>query len=362
MASTKPTNKPEWATNDVTLPVGGVDNKNRPEEALRETGWDQDQVPAADELNWQLNNIYEWIDYIDKFLSDPSTGEETLDGDYLITGSLEVDGETTLDGALEVNDTSEFNDDVTINANLTVNGTVSSELQVEDNMVVLNQGETGAGVTLGTSGIEIDRGTEDNAQFAWNETDDEFQASYDGGSSFHSVGFTTGDVKQSMKTSPDRGWVLCDDGTIGNASSGATNRANADTEALFTLLWNTFNNTTCPVSGGRGASAAADFAANKTIRLLNMCGRALGVAGQGLFGLTNRVHGQSLGSETHTLTEAEMPAHTHDITCGGQETESGEVGVGGASNQETNSTQSTGGGAPHNNMQPTIFINTMIKL
>lgn len=71
------------------------------------------------------------------------------------------------------------------------------------------------------------------------------------------------------------GWVKENGGTIGNATSGATTRANADTEALFTHLWTSFNNTMLPIqtSGGvastRGASAAADFAANKRLALFD---------------------------------------------------------------------------------------------
>lgn len=92
---------------------------------------------------------------------------------------------------------------------------------------------------------------------------------------------TTGDLKPTYKVVADPGWVLMDDGTIGNAGSGASNRANADTQALFTLLWNNVANQWAPVSGGRGANAAADFAANKTIVLPQMLGRSLACFGTG---------------------------------------------------------------------------------
>lgn len=78
----------------------------------------------------------------------------------------------------------------------------------------------------------------------------------------------TGDVKFNPSGTFQPGWVVVSaTATIGDATSGATERANADTETLFTFLWNTFDNTTCPVSTGRGVSAAADFAAHKTITL-----------------------------------------------------------------------------------------------
>jgi hypothetical protein len=111
----------------------------------------------------------------------------------------------------------------------------------------------------------------------------------------------TGDLKWTWKATADTGWVLLNDGTIGNASSGGTTRANADTSALFTLLWTNFADAQAAVSTGRGASAAADFAANKTIALPKALGRLAGVAGAGS-GLTSRTVGVTVGAETHTHT------------------------------------------------------------
>ena len=78
---------------------------------------------------------------------------------------------------------------------------------------------------------------------------------------------------------PSSRWLLVDGKTIGSASSGATARANADTEALFTKLW-AFPEASVPIytSAGlastRGASAAADFAAGKRIALFTPDGGA----------------------------------------------------------------------------------------
>jgi len=69
-----------------------------------------------------------------------------------------------------------FSDDVIISGNLTVDGTTttvnSTEVTVADNTIVLNSGEVGAGVTSGTSGFEVDRGTEENTSILFDETDD----------------------------------------------------------------------------------------------------------------------------------------------------------------------------------------------
>lgn len=120
----------------------------------------------------------------------------------------------------------------------------------------------------------------------------------------------TGDVILTFRPTAEAGWIVANDGTIGNAGSGATTRAHADTEALFEMLWNSVGDAYAPVSGGRGASAAADFAAGKTIQLTRMLGRAIAVAGSGS-GLTARSLGQYLGTEAHQLTANEMPAHNH---------------------------------------------------
>lgn len=61
----KPVFKPEWATDDVVLPVAGTDNKKRPEEPTRLTGYDYTQKAPVQEWNWMWNNIYEWVEYFE---------------------------------------------------------------------------------------------------------------------------------------------------------------------------------------------------------------------------------------------------------------------------------------------------------
>lgn len=128
--------------------------------------------------------------------------------------------------------------------------------------------------------------------------------------------YSTGDFKFTLKATPDTGWVFLDGKTIGKAGSGATARANADTEPLYTLIWNNLPDPLAPVTGGRGASAAADFAAGKTLALPNTAGRALAGAGAGP-GLTARALGAMFGAESHVLTIAQMPQHDHTGSSGG---------------------------------------------
>jgi hypothetical protein len=128
---------------------------------------------------------------------------------------------------------------------------------------------------------------------------------------------TTGDGKLTLKTAADAGWLLLDDGTFGDASSGASNRANADTAALFTLIYNNVLDANAPLltmAGGattRAAqgSAAAAFAAHCRLSLPKQLGRAFVGAGAGS-GLTARALGSTFGAETHNLNAGEIPSLT----------------------------------------------------
>ena len=124
------------------------------------------------------------------------------------------------------------------------------------------------------------------------------------------------------------GYVRLNGRTLGNGASGGTERANADTEALFTYVYNALSDTHAAVSGGRGANAAADYAANKTIVLPNLQGASPiglddmgGSAASAFTGLTFNTGdattpGSSIGDNSLTLTTAQLPAHTHTVKRG----------------------------------------------
>lgn len=186
------------------------------------------------------------------------------------------------------------------------------------------------------------------------------------------LGFTTGDVKFTLKTAADYGWVLCNDGTIGDASSNAT-VASALTAALFALIYNNVTDTYAPLLTSAGAgttraaqgTAAAAYAAHCRVSLTKVLGRALGVAGAGS-GLTSRALGETVGEETHLLTTPEIPSHTHPITptaltSAGTNLQ-GASALGNYGTPGASTTGSAGGGGAHNNVQPTSFLNAMIKL
>ncbi|WP_024921999.1 MULTISPECIES: hypothetical protein [unclassified Afipia] len=207
----------------------------------------------------------------------------------------------------------------------------------------------------------------------------------------------TGDVIWTPVNNTRTGWVRLNGRTIGSTSSGATERANADTASLYSLLWGNFDNTICPVSSGRGANAAADFAANKTIRLLNGRNVVLGglddmgnSAAGGYAGVPVVVGGVTtagsiIGESTHTLTSGELAAHTHPSTLNdpghthttptgsgstnqtgnnvnGNYFTSGSTTGSSTTGITLNNAANTGGGGAHNTVQKTMLGTFFIKL
>ncbi len=210
-------------------------------------------------------------------------------------------------------------------------------------------------------------------------------------------GFFTGDIKARYGTGALTGYVRLNGNTIGSATSGAGERANADTQTLFQYLWDTDPNLV--VGAGRGVSSIADWNANKSITLPDLRGRTIaGLDGMG-FTLAGRLTstyttgtpdllGSGAGAESQTLTLAQLPTGITGTVS---------VGAGGAAipfvnppllNQIitapgpgpntnapvsaqswTSATSLTGtmtsnntGGNPHPNVQPTLLMTWYIKL
>lgn len=145
-----------------------------------------------------------------------------------------------------------------------------------------------------------------------------------------------------------RGWAFCD-GQLLPISQNT---------ALFSLIGTTY--------GGDGRTTTA---------LPNLQGRAPMHPGRGP-GLTSRRLGENGGSETVTLTEAQMPNHTHIILGSGPANSNTPAGAGHATSTtvrqyhaatnlvdvaETTLT-ATGGSQPHNNLQPFLALTFIIAL
>ena len=110
------------------------------------------------------------------FDNDSISGDKIDGGSISDFASTGIDDNATSTQITVADAEVSFGADVAIAGNLTVSGSLTSvnttNTEIADNSIVLNKGETAAGVTAGTAGIEIDRGTEDSATLQWNETDD----------------------------------------------------------------------------------------------------------------------------------------------------------------------------------------------
>ncbi|PZF74452.1 phage tail protein [Taibaiella soli] len=147
------------------------------------------------------------------------------------------------------------------------------------------------------------------------------------------------------------GWALCNGQTL----------SISENEALYSLIGTTY--------GGDGV---------QTFVLPDLRGRAPIHQGQGN-GLTNRVMGQTVGTESVTLNTQQMPAHSHGFNsfnnygtaaspAQGFPAKSTDAQFNGTPNYATStnglmnaaSVQPSGGTQPHENFQPTLAINYII--
>jgi hypothetical protein len=99
--------------------------------------------------------------------------------DFLASGS---GGSIALGAASAVNinaPSTTITSNLTVNGNIAVNGTTftvnAQTVEVKDNIIVLNSGQVGSGVTAGTAGISIDRGDALDYQLLFDEADDKFK-------------------------------------------------------------------------------------------------------------------------------------------------------------------------------------------
>jgi len=117
-------------------------------------GTDAVAVKGASSLS--DDTIVMWDDtngqFVDTVITqNPSTNAVTIDDDLIVSGDLTVQGSLT---SIETTNTA-----------------------ITDNVIVLNSGETGTGITSVTSGIEIDRGLAGNKTFVYHETNGQWELS-----------------------------------------------------------------------------------------------------------------------------------------------------------------------------------------
>ena len=141
-------------------------------------------------------------------------------------------------------------DNLTISGNLTVSGTTTTvntnEILLEDNIITLNSGITGAPST--DAGIEIERGTSTNVVLRWNETTDTWQTTNDGTNYYNIV---TTNTAAAQVTAAAVIAAAGGDGTSGQAIT--TNGAGA---LDFTTIIGTTEASIISAVGADGAAGA----------------------------------------------------------------------------------------------------------
>ena len=142
-------------------------------------------------------------------------------------------------------------------------------------------------------------------------------------------------------------WLLC----FGQAISRTTY---ATLFAVVSTTYGVGNGTTTfnlPDLRGRIPGGKDDMGGTAASRLTT--------AGSGVNGVSLGAAG---GAQTHTLLDTQMPAHSHQYVGGSNAAGSGTAGAAGQSaNAYYMNTLATGGSQAHNNTQPTIVLNYIIK-
>jgi len=161
------------------------------------------------------------------------------------------------------------------------------------------------------------------------------------------AGIPTGTVSAFAGSAAPTGYLLCDGSPVNRTTYAALAGVLEDLSAPGTYIY----------GDGDGST---------TFNLPDLRGRVVAGLGESLLGATPDTLGEDNGlianTKEHTLTEAEMPSHTHTATFQAVSGGAGFPGFDGSGDKYVSAnTTATGGNQPHNNVQPTIILNYIIK-
>jgi hypothetical protein len=188
----------------TTLPAAIVGARSKDDTSAHTIVADNDVLLGLYAAGWDGVDSYSLSSAIE-FEIDGTPGQNDMPGQ--ITFFTSADGTELLVERMRIRSTGdvEIDNDLTVAGDFTVSGTLTSintsDLNVADNIIILNSGETGA-PTL-DAGIEIERGTSDNVLFRWNETSDVWEFTNDGTTYFPVVTEHTGEVTGSTALTLD---------------------------------------------------------------------------------------------------------------------------------------------------------------
>jgi len=166
-------------------------------------------------------------------------------------------------------------------------------------------------------------------------------------------GFSSGMLVPYAGTSAPTGFLMCGGQAVSRTTYSdlfaviGTTYGSGDGSSTFNL----------PDLQGRVVAGKDDMSGSSANRLTNPTSNTVG-------GIDGDTLGATGGSETHTLVEAQLAAHTHNVLHQTTDTSPGGGGTDAdivRSGSSERATSSTGSDTPHNNVQPTIILNYIIK-